>query len=148
MGLDWTKTMSVVLANTKKASRLTWQVPRLARWVDLADLCVAMPWIQVNFRYQSHIIELYIIPQLSEYHNGMYSENAINQLTSKLSLSSDSPIISSIIPSRSEVLPCSKHFSTTLDAYLCWLICTTFPFNLLMIWLLSWGFPLSKTCCK
>lgn len=69
-------------------------------------------------------------------------------LTNKLSFPSLGPTISLINDSRSAASPYSKHFSTTLDANLCWLSCTIRPNNLLIIRLLSWGFPLSNTCCQ
>ena len=69
-------------------------------------------------------------------------------LTNKLPLSLGCWIISSMKASCSISLLYTQHFSITLDAYLCWLNCTIFPVNLLIIWLLSCGVPLSRTCCN
>lgn len=68
--------------------------------------------------------------------------------TSKLSLPSVCFTISRIRRSRSVISPCWKHFSITFDANLFWLMVTTCPANLLIIWVLSCPLPLSKTCYK
>lgn len=60
-----------------------------------------------------------------------------------------SSVISSISSTKichSSAQPNAKHFSTTFDAYFCWLILTMFPVNSLIIVDRSWGFPCSSTC--
>lgn len=58
------------------------------------------------------------------------------------------PSISFTINWRSSGLPKVKHFSTTLEAYFCWLILTSCPVSLPIIVDRSCGFPCSRTCCQ
>ena len=82
--------------------------------------------------------------------NGWWKHHGIEAIihTSKLSLPSVCSTICLIRRSRSTISPCWKDFSITFDANLFWLMVTTCPANLVIIWLLSWDFPLSRTCCK